>query len=209
MIADRILLTADRSEDCMADPDCIKLAGLHSQAVDFPKTGSPVSFTELPKPKSKEKPDWYANETNHNKRDFYESTRIIGELFRKIDLPAVPEAQRLARRQRKKLQDSVHNLETEAVMHIYSKNDDAISGPLKNLMNECLDIDAHASEDISVQISELLDVFYVHAAELDHICKNHSLAKFAPLTEEEVVAGTIVAKCSQPVSLVHCSCSVS
>ncbi len=40
---------ADQKEEGTLDPDCIKLAEMHSTAVDFSKTGIPVSFPTLSK----------------------------------------------------------------------------------------------------------------------------------------------------------------
>lgn len=58
VIAIQSLRTADLSPYCLRDPDCITLAALHSDAVDFPKTGRPVEFNQLPRMRHKLKPDW-------------------------------------------------------------------------------------------------------------------------------------------------------
>jgi RNA-dependent RNA polymerase len=199
VIATQILVTADISKDCMADPDCLKLAALHSTAVDFPKTGRHVSFNELPRPKNKRKPDWYANETNENKSQFYPSDRHIGHLFRDIYLPAVPEARREAKRQQRA---GMEDVELEAVVNAYSRNDGLISQLLKRRIEEYEDVNYHAgSGNLSTEINEMLDIFEEYARELAYSCRSHSLSKWTALTEEEMVAGTIVAKCSQPVRI--------
>jgi RNA-dependent RNA polymerase len=204
VIATQILLTADISEDCMADQDCITLAALHSTAVDFPKTGRHVSFNELPLPKNTRKPDWYANETNERKSEFYPSNRHIGHLFRDIYLPAIPEAKRAAKRQHRKLEAGTEDVELGAVVNAYSRNDGPISRLLKRRIDEYVDTNYHAeSGNLSAEINEILDIFEEYARELAYSCRTHSLSKWTALTEEEVVAGTIVAKCSQPVRIMY------
>ncbi|KIM20750.1 hypothetical protein M408DRAFT_333825 [Serendipita vermifera MAFF 305830] len=198
VIANQILLTADLSPAVMADPDCLILAAKHSDAVDYPKTGQPVNFSDLPKLKSKRKPDWYANETNERKTGFYQSSRIIGHLFRAIHLPAIPEAQRVARRRNRQLEDNYENSELRAVTSIYLRSDSLIGQLLKRKLDEYVDLEYHACGDIKGEIEEMLDIFEGYGDQLAYTCRNHSLAKWTPLTEEEVVAGTIVAKCSQP-----------
>ncbi|KAG8759886.1 hypothetical protein FRC14_004656 [Serendipita sp. 396] len=58
------LRTADQAEKCMEDPDCLKLASLHSTAVDFPKTGTPVYLSDLPRVPLGTRPDWDSGEIN-------------------------------------------------------------------------------------------------------------------------------------------------
>ena len=54
VIATRHQTMADVRDDGTLDPDCIKLAELHSTAVDYSKTGVPVAISKLPKaPRSK------------------------------------------------------------------------------------------------------------------------------------------------------------
>jgi RNA-dependent RNA polymerase len=185
----------------MADPDCVRLAALHSDAVDFPKTGRHVSFSQLPKPKSKRKPDWYANETNERKSEFYQSTRHIGHLFRDISLPAIPEAQRAARRQNRRLEAGTEDVTFRAVRNAYSRNTGLISQLVRRKLDDYVDISYHESGDVSGEIEEMLDIFERYSRELGYTCSTHSLSKWTALTEEEVVAGTIVAKCSQPVGV--------
>jgi hypothetical protein len=49
MIATRHVVLADYHEQGTTHPDCISLAGMHSTAVDFSKTGIPVDVKALPK----------------------------------------------------------------------------------------------------------------------------------------------------------------
>lgn len=95
------------------DPDCVLLAEMHSTAVDFSKTGIPVDMSRFPKYKAM-RPDFMApgprykiekqgvelieEEMDDDEEDvvtaldpegtkmrYYESSRILGELYRAID----------------------------------------------------------------------------------------------------------------------------
>ena len=84
-------IIADRSDKSVLDEDCMVLAQLHSDAVDYPKSSTPVPLYKLPKLKFRKKPDWSQPEiTNDSKNaDYYPSQRAIGRLFRAIELPAL------------------------------------------------------------------------------------------------------------------------
>jgi len=67
--------------------DCLKLAELASQAVDFPKTGTPVKFQDLPRQRNREKPDFLAREGANVKSDgYYNSQKLLGDLFRRVPI---------------------------------------------------------------------------------------------------------------------------
>lgn len=72
----------------LADPncsDCLRLAELASQAVDFPKTGSPVKFQDLPRHRNRDKPDFLAREgADLNSDAYYNSQKLLGKLFRRV-----------------------------------------------------------------------------------------------------------------------------
>src|SRR6266581_8657844 len=87
--------------------DCIKLCQIHSDAVDFAKSGTPVSITTVPKPRSDRKPDWNAPETVDldDAIGFYQSPKAIGQLFRAIDLPEVQTRNPAERRLRQYVRD--------------------------------------------------------------------------------------------------------
>jgi RNA-dependent RNA polymerase len=69
-------------------PDCIKLAEKASHAVDFPKVGVPVNFSDLPRPRHKDlRPDFLSGEgVDPTRRDsgYYPSKKILGKLYRRI-----------------------------------------------------------------------------------------------------------------------------
>ena len=49
MVAITWLIIADQSEESIFDKDCLKLSQLHSDAVDFPKSGQPVELRSIPR----------------------------------------------------------------------------------------------------------------------------------------------------------------
>ncbi|CAD8123706.1 unnamed protein product [Paramecium sonneborni] len=78
MIDNSHLAQADKSEKKANDPNCLELAELHAEAVDFVKTGKQV-FLDL-KLLSKIFPDYMEKEQSVT----YESQTIIGKLYRQI-----------------------------------------------------------------------------------------------------------------------------
>lgn len=212
MIAHRWLLIADQSDQGIHDPNCLKLAELHSDAVDYPKSGRPVPLLELPKVQSRRKPDWDAPETRitANTDEYYPSDRFIGRLYRAIDLPAVPEAQRAEKEQRQRLkrerewtltvEEVVQALEDELEEEQNPHDDDEAFDPVHEaLKQKVLGYIVIGRHDDDV-IGEVWDLFSNYRSQLQTICADHTLshARHTMLTEEEAVMGTIVAKCSQP-----------
>ncbi|KAJ4007046.1 hypothetical protein NW752_010460 [Fusarium irregulare] len=110
VIATRHVILADHYDEGTPHPDCITLAGLHSTAVDFSKTGIPANFEALPK-NPRFRPDFLAaapplelydkgqvahirevNEIDndddpmaHAKYKYYLSEKILGRLYRQVD----------------------------------------------------------------------------------------------------------------------------
>ncbi|CAK5279967.1 unnamed protein product [Mycena citricolor] len=82
IVATNWLLIVDQSPHHIFDRDCLKLAKLHSDADEYPKSGQRVAVETIPKPKSRSKTDWHAPELHANMG--YQ--RAIGKLFRAIDL---------------------------------------------------------------------------------------------------------------------------
>ncbi len=112
VIATRHKVVADQKDDGTLDLDCIKLAELHSSAVDFSKTGRAVELSELPR-SPKWRPDFLVpgpsitifdksaisldehslpqgdeddegNEEGPRFR-YYQSEKILGQLYRAVD----------------------------------------------------------------------------------------------------------------------------
>jgi RNA-dependent RNA polymerase len=209
VIATQILLDADISPRCMTDPNCLQLAILHSDAVAFSKTGRPVKFHQLPKPKVKAKPDWFASKTveiNKAHSEYYQSSRHIGHLFRNITLPAVPEAKRVARRRQRSLDNTNNNLDIKFIRDKLLERDLHITRKLQLRMRDLgINIAYLAENNVNDIIAKMMGSYERYAVELSYLCKTHSLSTKVPLSEEEIVAGTIVAKCSQPVGTFTCS----
>ncbi|PTB63748.1 RdRP-domain-containing protein [Trichoderma citrinoviride] len=111
VIANRHQIIADVKEEGTVHEQCIKLAELHSTAVDYSKTGIPVKLLELPKA-PRIRPDFMASappthlydrdEVDHigdpdsdedddedgmgmSKHRYYRSPKILGELYRGVD----------------------------------------------------------------------------------------------------------------------------
>jgi RNA-dependent RNA polymerase len=172
----------------------LKLGDLHSDAVDYPKSGQPVSLDRIPKLKFRTRPDWNAPETVTSDSDrFYESTKAIGRLFRSIELPDL-------RTQRRRQSREGHELTLEEILadfHIdgTDREEDivrmTVEGRVQRFVNtRPLDEEA---------INYASQLFNRYASELRTICATHTLAysRSAMLTEEEAMIGTIVAKCPQ------------
>ncbi len=114
VIATRHMIIADQQKEGTRDPQCIALAGLHSTAVDFSKTGIAVDLKELPRCKrfrpdflapgplahvhdrseiELEEPDgtqWTNQDDDDEDADrpvfrYYYSDKVLGKLFRAVD----------------------------------------------------------------------------------------------------------------------------
>ena len=76
-IADAHLIHSDIQKEGTFSKACLELAGLHSVAVDFAKTGKPASF-----PKKFSTPITLPDFKQCNLRPSYESVKVLGQLFR-------------------------------------------------------------------------------------------------------------------------------
>ncbi|KAI3400992.1 hypothetical protein diail_697 [Diaporthe ilicicola] len=112
VVATRHMILADQKEEGTVHPDCLKLAELHSTAVDFSKTGIGVNLTTLPRA-NKFRPDFLApgpearvvdkstielddyilepaaddeeDQYNRQRHVYYTSEKLLGHLYRAID----------------------------------------------------------------------------------------------------------------------------
>ncbi|KAK3396965.1 RNA dependent RNA polymerase-domain-containing protein [Sordaria brevicollis] len=109
VIAVRHMIFADLQPDGTRARECLKLAELHSNAVDFSKSGRPVNIADLPSA-PRYRPDFLSSgpiieltdkstvelEREHLKEDdddeddgprhgFYKSDKVIGKLYRAVD----------------------------------------------------------------------------------------------------------------------------
>ena len=173
------------------------LSQLHSDAVDYPKTSTPVPLEKIPKLKFPRRPDWNQPETMNDGKsvDYYESTKAIGRLFRAIELPALDIARRVNRKHRKKTQevDDDHLVAQFGRMSLREDDqvDVAVYGRVTDFIGADVDPDHRA---------RAFALFDRYTAELKTICASHTISyrRDAMLTEEEAAVGTIVARTSQP-----------
>ncbi|KAJ3544942.1 hypothetical protein NMY22_g2621 [Coprinellus aureogranulatus] len=202
IIAINWLIIADQSSQGIFDDACLELANLHSDAVDYPKSGNPVDPKRIPRLKHKEKPDWNAPETvdlHRQNGKYYASQRAIGKLFREIDLPAegrpLEGATRIAfhRRNRRFSRPDQRN---RAVEWSIFANDPVFSA-IALEVERFIAINEPFGEQ---RWNEGESLFARYTTELQGICitKTLSSARNASLTEEEAMIGTIVQKTSQP-----------
>ncbi|KAG6883055.1 hypothetical protein C0993_008116 [Termitomyces sp. T159_Od127] len=145
------------------------------QAVDYPKQGNKVDIdnNRLPRTLIRCKPDWHGAEVvSPRKTDYYESDRALGVLYRSI---------------------TFDNPEIEPV------NQGNQQPPLTDPISQRLQglVKPHLSP--SLRSEGLPGIFKRYVDELNYICATHILSSTSGnrLTEAEVVAGTILAKCSQ------------
>ncbi|KAG9002982.1 hypothetical protein FRB90_011273 [Tulasnella sp. 427] len=165
------LRLADQRPEGVLDNDCLAYADRYSDAVDYPKTGVPVSIDGMPKPT--DIPDWYCAESyDPNNGDYYESNRALGELFRGV-----------------RLSDP-----NPAPVELPVNQEDVVRAALQEkvyrILNDC---EAEPLEDHPFR-----QLFARYSYELKYQCATHSLAQSANsrLNEEEVVLGTILGKTS-------------
>lgn len=124
------------------------------------------------------KPDWHAAEVAAPRRtDYYESDRALGHLYRAIEIEDPADF-------------FTRNLQTTSAPLA-----DPISVALKWRIQEQLP-NYTEPDGICLEINKL---FQIYVDELSYICLTHTLtsASDVRLHEEEVVVGTILAKCSQ------------
>jgi RNA-dependent RNA polymerase len=197
MVAINWLMIADLHD--IFHEDCMKLCQIHSDAVDFAKSGTPVSIATVPKLKSDRKPDWNAPETVNleDSLGFYESKKAIGRLFRDIDLREVPiTGSRVGRRLRQYVRDDEAEADLDEVFAALCMGDrrDDLESAMEDHVAEYIPLGPD-----SALVKVAIEYLGQYSIELQGICACNAIqrGKDAMLSEEEVVIGTIVAKCSQ------------
>ncbi|GAA6016409.1 hypothetical protein JCM10207_003852 [Rhodosporidiobolus poonsookiae] len=189
IVANRHLQLADSYPSKPGDPigtlhpDCIALAQLHSHAVDYPKTGTPVRFSSLPKSPSRLKPnfmvpEYWARREGNDKR-YYTSDKALGQLFRAIPLtdttprPWVHDAD---------------NLDPARV----------ITDALLSLQSTDCDFPHLASHPLAALMKELWNVLDDFCDSLWYIAHVNTLSKRNHLSEVEVLLGALAAPTKIP-----------
>jgi len=168
----------------------MKLVQLFNQAVDYAKHGNPVDIrNSLPKPSIKSKPDWHRAEvTGARELNYYVSDRALGHLFRNIELrnPSEP----------------IEGLPTN-MSGGTAPLEDAITCAVEPLilraLNTTRDNDGAAADQSRADYGDAKRLHEHYAREMQFICTAHTLVDTPDvhLTEEEVVLGVILAKCTQ------------
>ncbi|KAG6878981.1 hypothetical protein C0992_006116 [Termitomyces sp. T32_za158] len=144
-------------------------------AVDYPKQGNKVDIDNdrLPRTLIRCKPDWHGAEVvSPRKTDYYESDRALGVLYRSI---------------------TFEDPEIEPV------NQDGQQPPLTDPISLRLEGLVKPHLNPGLRPDGLLEIFKRYVEELNYICATHVLSSTSGnrLSEAEIVAGTILAKCSQ------------
>ncbi|GAA5874346.1 hypothetical protein JCM16303_005820 [Sporobolomyces ruberrimus] len=87
LVATRQLLLADFYAQGLFHRDCLKLAQLHSDCVDYVKSGTPVLFNEIPRiPAEMQARGGRPDFASFPGEDSYRSPRALGQLYRAIDI---------------------------------------------------------------------------------------------------------------------------
>lgn len=199
LISHQSLMIADQcGELMMGHPDCLRLAQMATEAVDFAKSGYPADLTGMPQLHYRQRPDWSAGEmVQNNYGNYYNSTHALGVLFRMIMLPSSWSYQDSYEPEEwnNTENDLVEALENFSLEHINGPAliSDEISQLLKPLVEMWTPVTLNADT-----ADAILPQFRAFAIELQYIAANCSLVSRRSLSEEECWAGTIAAKSSQP-----------
>lgn len=82
-IAHAHLAQADANHEGVSSGTCLELAKLHSQAVDYPKSGIPAQMSQDLRPKR-----WphFMEKKHIHTRKIYKSTKVLGKLYDQVEL---------------------------------------------------------------------------------------------------------------------------
>ncbi|CCM00004.1 uncharacterized protein FIBRA_02029 [Fibroporia radiculosa] len=182
LLSDRHLIIADQSKHGTNDTKCLSLAELCSQAVDYPKNGIPVDIHDSPHWLIPYKPDWHqAEDAAPRHTDYYESHRALGDLFRNIAIvdPSL--------------------VSPAEFMNGTASKPKPLSDPISKALRHYIQDQLHYFFNQDEHVAEMTKLFQRYTDELRYICITHALsdASDVRLVEEEVVVGTILAKCTQ------------
>lgn len=208
LVSQQFLLLADMSDQMARDPGCLQLAELASQAVDFAKSGTPVDRRNIPELPRRDRPDWNTGELGYSRKsgNVYESQRALGDLFRMVDLTDTErKAEKLARREhRARDADAIQRQER----YLDNATDTLVRrGPMASIMRHPIAQALHSrlmvyDLDTNAPLPEeatrgMRHLFEFYESQLRYVCASANIST-NPLTEEEVMVGTITAKTSQP-----------
>ncbi|CEL58060.1 hypothetical protein RSOLAG1IB_02805 [Rhizoctonia solani AG-1 IB] len=192
IISTQHLKLADYRTMGVSDPDCLKLAELHSRAVDFPKSGTPVTSSEMPRLVRMPRPDWDAGELGFRstRDEVYPSQRALGQLYRAIRLSE----EKLSHQGTHPTTRFGTNLDPRIHGHPLPRDKfDPIAHYLRNSLARYIHVD-NVPPNYFIESIELLEEY---VGELTRICNTYALTPRSIISEEEVVAGTILELTSQ------------
>ncbi|GAA5964955.1 hypothetical protein JCM3765_004120 [Sporobolomyces pararoseus] len=188
-VASRHLQLSDYYPEGTRHRDCIALAQMHSDAVDYPKTGTPVSHRSLPKSPSALKPqfmcgEYWAHQKRKEGKFYYTSDKALGVLFRAIPLKDVTA-------------NPSHELESE-LLDPSSTITNAIIATFKRLNVPCPPL--HLSEVDQALAAEFRDHLYEFCEEFSFYATINSLSSRPDryLSEAEVLLGYLSTPAKNP-----------
>ncbi|KII86358.1 hypothetical protein PLICRDRAFT_114791 [Plicaturopsis crispa FD-325 SS-3] len=163
-----------KGADC---DECIRLAEAASWAVDFPKTGSPVEFSKLPRASGREKPDFLSYEGSNvgAGTNYYLSPKLLGRLFRNVP--------------------DMEDIVSDEQNQFPSTDGDVVYGALRRIDLEQIGLPSLLDPDDNL-LQEMRSLLDEYSEQLFKIARAHTVSKHsgAFLTEAELVSGTIQAK---------------
>lgn len=160
--------------------ECVRLANFASQALDFPKSGTPVNFFSIPwLPRSQPRPDFLAKEGDDiTSKQFYNSPKLLGQLYRRVPMrKGIPTAW-----------NGNHSPSDGATVNV------ALSRAV-SLHNLGLSNMTHPSGELLEEMTYLLNAY---CEQLLIIGQAHTISKnkAVHVSEAELVSGTITANWS-------------
>ena len=149
----------------MFDENCIKLAELCSQAVDYPKSGWYVNMKQQPRRLLPYNPDWREGEVTVPYKLYYPSQRALGIMYRAITLE-------------------------DPSIEVVPKGPPVLS----NLVNSMVQPYISTKFDPRCFSQDVKTLFKYYQEEMQIISVTHTLNMdpAARLSEEEIVVGTIM-----------------
>ncbi|KAK0457722.1 RdRP-domain-containing protein [Desarmillaria tabescens] len=152
--------------------ECLLLAEKASHAVDFPKVGTPVKFSDLPQPTDPHRRPDYLSGEGVNPGDgpgYYPSNKILGILYRSVPV------------------DEYHPRKDEAEL----VDHDLLDGLLQPHLRVAYDLSMDPDEDDLGEMRHILDEY---CQQLLVIAKAHTISKVSTehLSEAELVCGCIM-----------------
>jgi hypothetical protein len=152
--------------------------------VDFSKSGEPVNFKEIPNFPAQCKPDWNRKASTASSTLHYQSTRVIGKLFRQVKLEEKPprSTEDLSMEEEELQEHPFFGILKQRLSEVFSQESD---------FGSTLEKTARSGWE-----NELERISGKYQSEFASIQTLHSLSD-QPLTEEEVFLGVCLSQASE------------